>query len=148
MTVDALPGEVFTARVGALSGLAARANWSATPPASAGCSTSPSSSSKPDPRLKAGSSVRLVIEGKELADALHVPRQAVFERDGKNHVFVKVGDRFEERDVKVTQRTESRVVVEGLSEGTRDRADRSDRAPGGGHISLRAPTVPAAGAPR
>ena len=52
----------------------------------------------------------MVIEGKELTGALHVPRQAVFEKAGKNHVFVKVGDRFEQREVKVTQRTESRVV--------------------------------------
>ncbi len=32
-------------------------------------------------------------------------------------MFVKAGDRFEEREVKVVQRTESRVALEGLSEG-------------------------------
>jgi len=73
---------------------------------------------QPDPRLKAGSSARVVIEGKEVADALHVPRQAVFDKNGKNHVFVKVGDRFEQREVKVIQRTESRVAVSGLAAGT------------------------------
>ena len=47
------------------------------------------------------SSVRVTLDGKEIADALHVPRQAVFEKNGKNYVFVKTGDRFEQRDVKV-----------------------------------------------
>ena len=63
------------------------------------------------------SSARVFIKGKQVEDALHVPRQAVFEKNGKNHVFVRTGDRFEEREVKVVQRTESRIAVEGLSEG-------------------------------
>ena len=63
-------------------------------------------------------SARLTIEGKEIADALHVPRQAVLEKNGKTHVYVKVGDRFEQREVKVENFTESRAVIAGLSEGT------------------------------
>jgi hypothetical protein len=59
-----------------------------------------------------------VIEGGEVADALQVPRHAVFEKNGKTHVFVKAGDRFEEREVKVAQRTESRVAISGIAEGT------------------------------
>ena len=47
-----------------------------------------------------------------------MPRQAVFQKNGKNHVFVKAGDRFEQREVKIVQRTESRVAVSGLAEGT------------------------------
>jgi hypothetical protein len=47
-----------------------------------------------------------------------LPRQAVFQKAGKTHVFVKTGDRFEQRDVKVVQRTESRAAIEGLPEGT------------------------------
>ena len=116
VSVDALPGEVFTARVGALSGLASRASFFDAASVSRLFDVT-FAFDKPDPRLKAGSSVRLVIEGKQLTDALHVPRQAVFARAGKNHVFVRSGDRFEEREVKVTQRTESRVVIEGLTEG-------------------------------
>jgi hypothetical protein len=59
----------------------------------------------------------VIIEGREIPDALHVPRQAVFERNGKNHVFLKLGDRFEQREVTIAQKTESRLVVEGLEEG-------------------------------
>jgi HlyD family secretion protein len=115
VSVDALPGETFIAKVGQLSGLASRQNWydSATTGRTFDVTFS---FDKPDPRLKAGVSARLVIEGRQLTGTLHAPRQAVFAKAGKNHVFLKVGERFEERDVKVTQRTESRVVLEGLQE--------------------------------
>jgi RND family efflux transporter MFP subunit len=117
VTVDALPGEAFVARVGTLSGLASRQNWFDS--ATIGRKFDVTFSfEKPDPRLKAGVSAKLEIEGKQLTDALHVPRQAVFAKAGKNHVFMKVGERFEQREVKVTERTESRVVIEGLQEGT------------------------------
>ena len=47
-----------------------------------------------------------------------MPRQAVFEKNGKNHVFVRKADRFEPREVKVVQRTESRIAIDGVAEGT------------------------------
>src|SRR6185312_8742842 len=71
---------------------------------------------KPDPMMRAGSSLRVVIDGREIKDALHIPRQAVFEKAGKNYVFLQVGDRFERRDVKVLNATESRAVISGLHE--------------------------------
>jgi multidrug efflux pump subunit AcrA (membrane-fusion protein) len=146
VSVDALPGEVFTARVGALSGLAARANFFDSASVSRLFDVT-FQFDTPDPRLRAGSSARLVIEGKELTGALHVPRQAVFTRGGRNHVFQKSGDRFEEREVKVTQRTESRVVVEGISEGDEVAlVDPTTRPAGASQPS--APPVPAAGGPR
>jgi multidrug efflux pump subunit AcrA (membrane-fusion protein) len=67
--------------------------------------------------MRAGSSLRVVIDGREIKDALHVPRQAVFEKAGKNYVFLQNGDRFERRDVKVLNATESRAVISGLHEG-------------------------------
>jgi HlyD family secretion protein len=115
--VDTLPGSTFKGRVGALSELASRANWFESSSVNRNFDIT-FEFGQPDPRLKAGSSARVVIEGKEVADALHVPRQAVFDKNGKNHVFVKVGDRFEQREVKVIQRTESRVAVSGLTAGT------------------------------
>ena len=112
---DALPGQTFTARVGALSGLASRGNWFETSAVRQFDVTF--SLDKPDPRLLAGSSVRLVIDGRVVADALQVPRQSVFEKNGKTFVYLKVGERFERRDVKVTDSTESRAVVSGVNEG-------------------------------
>ena len=144
--IDALPGQPFKARVGSLSGLASRANFFDAASVSRLFDVT-FTFDAPDPRMKAGSSARLVIAGKELTGALHVPRQAVFARAGKNHVFVKIGERFEEREVKVTQRTESRVVVEGLSDGMEvalvDPATRPSST-----TQPSAPTLPSAGAPR
>jgi HlyD family secretion protein len=141
--IDALPGEKFTARVGALSGLANRANYFDSASVSRLFDVVFRFDS-PDPRLKAGASARLVIEGRELTNALHVPRQAVFARAGKNHVFLQTGDRFEEREVKVTQRTESRVVIEGVPEGAEIAlVDPTVRRTGAAAPS--APPVPSAG---
>ena len=41
----------------------------------------------------------------------------MFEKNGKNYVFLQIGERFDRRDVKVVNRTESRAVVTGLNEG-------------------------------
>ena len=114
--VDTLPGEVFPARVGALAGLATRASFFEAASVTRQFDVT-FQFATPDPRLKAGSSARVVIEGREIPDALQVPRQAVFEKNGKNHVFVRVGDRFEPREVTIANHTESRIGIEGLDEG-------------------------------
>jgi HlyD family secretion protein len=116
VTIDALPGRIFKARVGALSGLANRASFFE------GASITRQFDvtfqfETPDPALKAGASALLVVLGKEIPDALHVPRQAVFEKNGKNHVFEKRGGRFERRDVTVEHRTENRLAISGIAEG-------------------------------
>jgi HlyD family secretion protein len=112
--VDALPGDKFAAGVGALAGLANRQFWESGATRQFDVTFQ---FEKPDPRMKAGASVRVTIEGKEMPDALTVPRQAVFQKNGKTHVHVKLGDRFEQREVKIVQRTESRAALEGLEEG-------------------------------
>jgi hypothetical protein len=112
---DALPGETFTAKVGALSGLASKGNWwEVTAVRQFDVSFA---FDDPDPRLRAGSTVRLIIDGRELKDALQVPRQCVFEKNGKTIVYARAGDRYERREVKVTNSTESRAVVTGVNEG-------------------------------
>jgi multidrug efflux pump subunit AcrA (membrane-fusion protein) len=116
VSIDSLPGRTFKAKVGALSGQASRGMFFEPTTSISRLFDVTFQFETPDPQLRAGSSARLFIEGKEIAGVLHVPRQAVFEKNGKNHVFVKVGDRFEPRDVKVMQRTESRIALEGLEE--------------------------------
>ncbi|HXW04164.1 MAG TPA: efflux RND transporter periplasmic adaptor subunit [Vicinamibacterales bacterium] len=144
--VDTLPEERFPVKVGSLSGQANRAAWfeSATTTRLFDVTFQ---FDMPDPRLKAGSSVRVVIEGKDIPDALHVPRQAVFERNGKTHLFVRTGDRFEQREVKVEHLTESRAAVSGVAEGAEIALvdpNATRPAPGSGT----APPMPAAGPPR
>ena len=114
--VDALPGRTFPAKVGPLSGSASRGNFFETSAVRQFDITL--QLDKPDPAMRAGSSLRVVIDGREIKDALHIPRQAVFDKNGKNFVFVQVApERFERRDVKVENLTESRAAVSGLSEG-------------------------------
>lgn len=144
--VDALPGEQFKARVGQLSGLANRANFFESASVTRLFDLT-LQFDNPDPRLKAGGSVRVTLDGKDMPDAIHVPRQAVFDKNGKNYVFVKTGERFEQHDVKVEQRTESRVVISGLTEGTEIAlVDPTARSATSG--AANAPPVPAAGGAR
>jgi HlyD family secretion protein len=116
ITVDTIPGKSFKAKVGALTGQAKRSEWEGQ------TATRQFDLSFQfvdlDPRMKAGASAQVRVDGRQIADALTVPRQAVFQKAGKTHVFAKNGERFEQRDVKIVQRTESRAVVEGITEGT------------------------------
>ena len=117
VAVDTLPGQTFKAKVGSLAALASRGGFF-EPTASISRQFDVTFQFEtPDPRLKAGASARVFIKGKQLDGVLHVPRQAVFEKSGRSYVFVRTGDRFEERDVKVVQRTESRVALDGVTEG-------------------------------
>ena len=118
VSVDALPGQTFTAKVGTLAGLASRGSFFAPTASVSRLFDVTFQFEGLDPRLKAGSSARVFIKGRTLDDALHVPRQAVFEKNGRNHVFVRAGSDFEQREVKIVQRTESRVALDGLPEGT------------------------------
>lgn len=144
--VDALPGEKFKARIGQLSGLASRANFFESASVTRLFDVT-LQFDQPDGRLKAGASARVTLDGKDIPDALHVPRQAVFDKNGKNHVFVKTGDHFEPREIRVEQRTESRVAISGVPEGTEIALiDPNARASTG--TSPSAPPVPASGAAR
>jgi HlyD family secretion protein len=118
VSVDSLPGQTFQARVGALAGLASRGGFFEPTASISRLFDVTFQFDTPDPRLKAGSSARVFIKGRQLDDALHVPRQAVFEKNGKNHVFVRAGSGFDQREVKVVQRTEGRVALEGVDAGT------------------------------
>ncbi|HET7216617.1 MAG TPA: HlyD family efflux transporter periplasmic adaptor subunit [Vicinamibacterales bacterium] len=116
VAVDTIPGKTFKAKVGALSGQARRSDWE-------GQTVTRQFDLAfqfvdLDPRMKAGASAQVRVDGRQIADALTVPRQAVFQKAGKTHVFAKNGERFEQREVKIVQRTESRAVIEGLAEGT------------------------------
>lgn len=113
--IDALPGRTFSAKVGPLSSSASRGSFFET--SAVRQFDIVLDLDKPDPAMRAGSSLRVTIDGREIKDALHIPRQAVFEKSGKNYVFVQNGDRFERHDVKVVTATESRAVVDGLHEG-------------------------------
>jgi multidrug resistance efflux pump len=65
-----------------------------------------------------GASVAVRIPGWSAAGSLHLPRQAVFEKDGQTIVYVREGARFQARTVRVLRETETHVALEGLPPGT------------------------------
>jgi hypothetical protein len=68
--------------------------------------------------LKPGQRVQATIVVEERADALTVPRQAVFEREGRSIVYVRHGRTFEARDVRLGPVGLGRQVVEdGIAPG-------------------------------
>jgi HlyD family secretion protein len=68
--------------------------------------------------LNLGVTARVTIMGKDVRDALSIPRQAVHQKDGKPVVYVRRGAGWEARDVRIKYLTESRAVIDGLAEGT------------------------------
>ena len=72
---------------------------------------------KPMTTARPGLTAKVRIASDPLKNVLYVPRQAIFDKDGTSLVYVKVGDRFEARAVTIAARTESAVVISGLTEG-------------------------------
>ena len=116
VSADELPGVPLTAKITSVSGLAQSDFFSASGPLRDFDVTL--QLDRVDPRLRPGTSVELVMAGTRVDNVLHVPRQAIFEKAGKPIVYVRHGSRFEPTPVKPTHRTEDRVAVEGLAEGT------------------------------
>jgi hypothetical protein len=82
-----------------------------------------------DRRLLPGTSVALRVAGPRLDEVLVIPRQAIFEREGRTMVYVKAAGGFEARDVKVAHRGESRAAIEGVDDGAEVALIRPDDAP-------------------
>jgi HlyD family secretion protein len=60
--------------------------------------------------------VEIIVE--KLPNAIHIPVQAIFEKEGKLVAYVKTGNRFEERAFTPLKRSESTMVIsKGLKEG-------------------------------
>lgn len=72
-----------------------------------------------DPKLmKPGARVRALLEVENQANAFAIPRQALFEKDGKKLAYVKRGQKFEPVEVAIGSASAGRVVVtKGLSKG-------------------------------
>ena len=69
-------------------------------------------------RMKPGARVRAVLELENLASAFAIPRQAIFEKDGRKLVYRKRDGRFEPVDIEISSSSAGRVVVtKGLEKG-------------------------------
>lgn len=97
-----------------------------------------------DPELKPGTTVAIRAKGKQVTDVLSIPKHALFEKDGKSQVYVRAGDAFEMKEVKVLHRNESRVAVDGLAEGAEVALVDPTRTPGSEKTGSSAPPQPPA----
>ena len=68
--------------------------------------------------MKPGTRVSTVLELENLANAFTIPRQAMFEKDGKKIVYRKHGARFDPVEITIASSSAGRVVVtKGLGKG-------------------------------
>ena len=86
--------------------------------------------------------VEIIVE--KLPNVIHIPAQALFEKDGKPMVYVRAGNRWDERLIKPLKRSESTLIVEsGLNAGELvalsnpnakpgDKKKKADKSEGGG----------------
>lgn len=65
-----------------------------------------------------GTSAEILVRGNQIKDQLYLPSQCLFEKDGKQVVYVKHSDGFDSIPAKIKFRTENRIAVEDLPEGT------------------------------
>lgn len=114
VTFDALPGVDFHGKVKRVGGMSLPQFFSG---ATAGNFTVSVQLDKEDPRLRSGFTARIVFHGGVEKDALYVPRVAIFLKDGKRIVYIKKGNGYEQREVKIESQNESRAVVSGLKAG-------------------------------
>ncbi len=111
---DAIPGQVFTGKVGTVAGMAVQSLFELNPTRRFDVSVE---FDHPDPRLRPGFTAHITLRGDEAKDALYVPRVAVFEKKGEPFVYLKHGDDFTSHDVKLVTQTSSWAVIKGLNPG-------------------------------
>jgi len=80
--------------------------------------TPPEEDSQLQVLLRPGLLADVEITVERIPNAIHIPAQAIFEKDGKPAVWVESGHRFQQRVVKLARRSESTMVIsEGLKPG-------------------------------
>jgi len=71
-----------------------------------------------DARMRPGLTAQVFINGDPRKDVLYVPKQALFMKETKRVIYIRNGNRFDAREVKIQAENESRAAIEGVSAGT------------------------------
>ncbi len=112
---DALPGVALPGKMKSLAGMTSRGFFSADPNKTFDVVFS---LVQQDPGLRPGMSAEVEIITQRVSNAVYVPLQAVFEKEGKKWVFAQNNGRFQRREISTGRRSESQVeIVKGLSGG-------------------------------
>ncbi|HKD81695.1 MAG TPA: efflux RND transporter periplasmic adaptor subunit [Candidatus Angelobacter sp.] len=113
--MDAQPNEVFSAKVKTIAGMASRQDFGSDTVRRFDVTFDLLSHAA---EMRPGTSAQVLVKGTQVKDQLYVPSQCVFDKDGKLVIYVKHGDRFDPVEAKIKFRTENRVALENLAEGT------------------------------
>jgi HlyD family secretion protein len=113
--IDALVGETFSGKILNASGAASQDFWFAATQRKFDVTIH---LDQPDPRLRPGFTAKITLLGDRLPSVTSVPREAVFDRDGKSVVYLSRGGSWVQQEVKVRAVSEGQAVVEGVAAGT------------------------------
>jgi multidrug efflux pump subunit AcrA (membrane-fusion protein) len=117
IAIHAVQGSSLPATIKTVAGASRREVWSWNDPTRLFDVSFNVTGSNPA-TLRPGLTTRVRVTGAPIKGARYLPRQALFEQDGKPVVFVRRGRSFEPREVRVSHRTESHIVVADLPVGT------------------------------
>lgn len=115
IVLDALPDQTFHGTVKTVGGMSQRNFWEQD---IGGKFDVTIQLPNVDSRLRPGLTAQVVIRGDEKKNVLYVPRQALYLKDGKRVVYVKNGNGFDPREIKIESESESRAAIEGLNAGS------------------------------
>jgi HlyD family secretion protein len=113
--MDAQPDAVFPAKVKTIAGMASRRDFGADTIRRFDVTFDLLSHAA---EMRPGTSAQVLVRGVQIKDQLYVPSQCVFDKDGKLVIYVKHGDHFEATEARIKFRTENRVALENLPDGT------------------------------
>jgi len=112
------PGQNPMQAMMAMMGSASSAQFSAKDLENAKLPPPPGEDTQFDVLLRPGLLANVEIIVDKIPDALSVPMQAIFEKDGKTVVYIKKGAEYEARAIKPLKRSESTMVISsGVSDG-------------------------------
>jgi multidrug efflux pump subunit AcrA (membrane-fusion protein) len=122
---NALPGKTFQGKVKTVGGMSMQQFFSSE--SSHGFDVTIELADT-DARMRPGLTADVTFQGPLRKSVLYIPRQALFMKDGKRVVYVRDGNSFKQREIKVGGQSESRAIVSDLTSGT--------------EIALLDPTIP------
>lgn len=113
---DALPDRIFHGTVQSASEMAQRQIWDYLLGGSGKFDVTVQLA-ETDVHLRPGLTAQITISAGKHRNALCVLRQAVFQKDGKQIVYLQKGSGFEQRQIKIAGENESRAAIDGLKAG-------------------------------
>jgi HlyD family secretion protein len=139
--VEALPGPPMSGASKGVGSPAQKAFWE---PETSRQFNAAFALARPSSALRPGMTARVAVQGPTLKNVIHLPRQVLFEKDGKPVVYVREGTRFKAVPVQVASMTETRVVLRDFATDVDVALVNPDAALSGGPGSTMGAAMPGA----